>query len=108
MQRWGIDYVVTFDGSGVSGHPNHIAIWSALGSFRDVPVYQLESTNILRKYIGLLDAYWSVRTDLIAVNVNSKLCWDAMNTHYSQFVWYRKLFVVFSRYAYLNTFVKLN
>jgi hypothetical protein len=28
----------------------------------------------------------------------------AMAVHKSQFVWFRKLFVLFSRYTYINTF----
>lgn len=36
------------------------------------------------------------------------LNWFAMSTHQSQFVWYRRLFVVFSIYTYQNTFRKIN
>ena len=32
-----------------------------------------------------------------------RLNWKAMATHKSQFVWYRRLFVVFSSYTYVNT-----
>ena len=32
-----------------------------------------------------------------------RLNWAAMTTHRSQFVWYRRLFVVFSCYTYVNT-----
>ena len=35
------------------------------------------------------------------------LNWYAMSTHQSQFVWYRRLFVIFSIYTYRNTFHKL-
>ncbi len=35
------------------------------------------------------------------------LNWFAMSTHQSQFVWYRRLFVVFSIYTYKNTFRKI-
>ena len=35
------------------------------------------------------------------------LNWSAMSTHQSQFVWYRRLFVIFSIYTYKNTFHKL-
>jgi N-acetylglucosaminylphosphatidylinositol deacetylase len=31
----------------------------------------------------------------------------AMSLHRSQWVWYRKLFVVFSRYAYVNSLRRL-
>ncbi|CAM9310224.1 unnamed protein product [Sphacelaria rigidula] len=30
-----------------------------------------------------------------------------MAAHRSQFVWYRRLFVFFSRYAYVNTFKRI-
>jgi N-acetylglucosaminylphosphatidylinositol deacetylase len=30
------------------------------------------------------------------------LVWNAMTAHYSQFVWYRRLSVLFSRYTYIN------
>ncbi len=36
--------------------------------------------------------------------VNPFLVWKAMKAHHSQFVWYRRLFVVFSRYSYVNDF----
>jgi N-acetylglucosaminylphosphatidylinositol deacetylase len=31
------------------------------------------------------------------------LVWSAMKAHFTQFVWYRRLFVIFSRYSYINT-----
>lgn len=31
------------------------------------------------------------------------LVWSAMKAHYTQFVWYRRLFVIFSCYSYINT-----
>mmetsp|Transcript_8546 Transcript_8546/g.16092 ORF Transcript_8546/g.16092 Transcript_8546/m.16092 type:complete len:141 (-) Transcript_8546:1013-1435(-) len=34
--------------------------------------------------------------------LNPILVWRAMKAHHSQFVWYRKLFVIFSRYSYAN------
>lgn len=36
---------------------------------------------------------------------NPKLNWNAMATHHSQFVWYRRLFVVFSCYTYYNKLI---
>jgi len=35
------------------------------------------------------------------------LNWKAMTTHASQFVWYRRLFVVFSTYTYVNQLEKI-
>ena len=102
-----IDCVVTFDGYGVSGHTNHISISRAVKDLREVEVYQLESISILRKYIGILDSYFCAGNNIVALNVNPKLAWQAMSIHHSQFVWYRKLFVVFSRYAYINTLKRI-
>jgi len=36
------------------------------------------------------------------------LVWRAMAAHYSQFVWYRRLSVMFSRYTYINDLEKIN
>ena len=35
------------------------------------------------------------------------LAWNAMAAHYSQFVWYRRLSIMFSRYTFINNLVKL-
>jgi len=37
--------------------------------------------------------------------IHPSLVWNAMKVHESQFVWYRRLFVVFSSYSYTNDFV---
>lgn len=102
------EVIITFDNYGVSGHGNHISIFQALqqsrSSFNQIQMLSLESPSLLRKYIGLLDLPLSSRSDYAVINFNPLLAWRAMSTHASQFVWYRKLFVVFSRFAYLNTF----
>ncbi|KAE9281426.1 hypothetical protein PF001_g23781 [Phytophthora fragariae] len=122
----------------VSGHANHIATHfgvkravrelqekcsAAAGDTDDskketkaVRGWALESTNILRKYAGLLDAplsYWLSRRKE-EENENEErqfvfVCrpqwnYNAMALHQSQFVWYRRLFVAFSRYTFINTF----
>lgn len=103
-----IDAIVTFDDYGVSGHTNHRAINKALkqhrSTFPQIQMWELESTSIFRKYLGIIDIIFSSRSPYAAVNINPILPFKAMATHYSQFVWYRKLFVLFSRYSYLNTF----
>ncbi|CAI5730873.1 unnamed protein product [Hyaloperonospora brassicae] len=128
-----IDAVFTFDGYGVSGHPNHIAthcgVKQALreqsekcsaattpnaGAEKVVRGWALESTNIVRKYIGILDAVpslWLTRQTEDAQQDRQFVFvfrpwwnYNAMALHQSQFVWYRRLFVVFSRYTFVNTF----
>lgn len=85
--------------------------------------WALESTNIVRKYIGVCDAIVSSWATNRASPSNGaaaadstasdaafvflfKPWWNyhAMALHHSQFVWYRRLFVVFSRYTFVNTF----
>ena len=65
--------------------------------------YELESTNIVRKYIGVLDIVFSASSRLCFINFSPGTVYRAMAAHASQFVWYRKLFVVFSRYSSINT-----
>lgn len=140
----GIDAVFTFDDYGVSGHPNHIAVFrgvrealrrqhercdAAQADAQDedgdlvvvsppkatrVRGWALESTGILRKYIGVLDAalsFWlsgrqGETPDDSAFVFCFRPAWNyrAMALHRSQFVWYRRLFVAFSRYTFVNTF----
>lgn len=63
-----IDVLITFDAGGVSGHPNHRALYQGAVLFLKslmkghggwecpVTLYTLPSVNILRKYSGVLDA----------------------------------------------------
>lgn len=89
--------------------------------------WQLESTNIIKKYLGILDLLF-VLFQLLLMNIFSKLSssanqsssrliflhfnllenFKAMKAHYSQFVWFRYLFVLFSRYSFINTFISIN
>lgn len=63
-----IDVLLTFDKSGVSNHPNHRSLYDGAHTFLQslmkgkagfecpVSMYTLTSTNMLRKYVGVLDA----------------------------------------------------
>lgn len=63
-----IDTLITFDGRGISSHPNHISLYHGarhwlsllmagkLGWKCPVELYTLTTTNILRKYISGFDA----------------------------------------------------
>lgn len=71
---------------------------------KDIKFYELISVNIIRKYIGIFDIIVPEEVSYLTfLNLNIFLNWNAMQTHYSQFVWFRKLFVFFSRYGYINT-----
>jgi len=75
-----IDILLTFDGQGVSSHPNHVSLYhgalawarsltsNSAGWENPVAVYTLTSVSILRKYMGILDApltmAWAVGSNL--------------------------------------------
>src|SRR3989338_2837558 len=114
--------LITFDGYGVSGHPNHIAIsrgvkaWMAqrIAADKKIPsIFELQSRFILFKYLGLLDALFSFYDSLMYPTFflpPSQILQPSslLALHQSQFVWYRKLSIFFSRYSYLNHFTPLS
>jgi len=67
-----------------------------------------KDVNIVRKYIGILDFFLCPLDDHIMVNLSMWKSYKAMKIHFSQFVWFRRLFVIFSRYTYLNTLKVIN
>ncbi|XP_055449981.1 N-acetylglucosaminyl-phosphatidylinositol de-N-acetylase isoform X1 [Psammomys obesus] len=62
-----INLVVTFDAEGVTGHSNHVALYRAVRALhsegrlpKGCSVLTLQSVNVLRKYVYLLDLPWSL------------------------------------------------
>ncbi|KAM5309647.1 N-acetylglucosaminyl-phosphatidylinositol de-N-acetylase isoform 2-T3 [Glossophaga mutica] len=109
-----INLVVTFDAGGISGHSNHVALHTAtrtLHSKGRLPagcrVLTLQSVSMLRKYISLLDLPFSLlHTGDILFVLTSKEAAQAkraMSCHRSQLLWFRRLYVLFSRYMRINS-----
>ncbi|XP_070249352.1 N-acetylglucosaminyl-phosphatidylinositol de-N-acetylase isoform X1 [Myotis yumanensis] len=109
-----INLVVTFDAGGVSGHRNHVALYAAVRTLHSegklpegCTVLTLQSVNVLRKYIALLDLPFSllhagdVRFVLTSKEVTQAK--RAMSCHRSQLLWFRRLYVLFSRYLKINS-----
>lgn len=117
-----IDMIITFDNYGVSGHCNHRDVHHGVQRFmldtseREIEAWELVSTNIIRKYSGLVDIWlslWSAQGSLngqmqCLLNEHPGRSYAAMSQHLSQWVWFRKLFVSFSSYTYVNTLRKIN
>lgn len=113
VETLSVDCVISFDRYGVSGHKNHTACHEALQNAytrgivpEDVQIFVLDSVPLWRKYIGLFDAPLSVVRSpfrYFAWGRDVAACWRAMWAHRSQFVWFRCLFLIFSRYVYINT-----
>jgi N-acetylglucosaminylphosphatidylinositol deacetylase len=124
-----LSVIITFDNHGISGHPNHISVYAGVKYYlndiqkvqrqpnketKNVYGYKLISTNIFRKFSGIFDfpLTW-LHTNVFSnrlncfVTTNPIDTWIAMTYHESQFVlipyWWRRFFVVLSRYTYVNT-----
>nr|XP_022335916.1 N-acetylglucosaminyl-phosphatidylinositol de-N-acetylase-like [Crassostrea virginica] len=105
--------VITFDDYGVSGHSNHISIHDALQGLTNKGIlpnnlrgFRLESISICRKYVSILDLPMTVLTSrylALSSPLGFLKGWWAMLNHWSQFVWFRALYIIFSRYMLMNT-----
>ncbi|XP_069801218.1 N-acetylglucosaminyl-phosphatidylinositol de-N-acetylase [Dendropsophus ebraccatus] len=115
IQEKNIDLVITFDEGGVSGHPNHISLYRAVRSLhisRKLPkgcrVLLLESVNVVRKYLSILDLPLSLlcsRRDVLFISSGRQYTQakKAMRHHQSQLLWFRHIYLFFSRYMMINT-----
>ncbi|XKL64852.1 hypothetical protein PGB90_004938 [Kerria lacca] len=114
VETFHFDAVVSFDKDGISGHPNHKAIYYGLAhtlaneSFPDYcSIYCLDSVNKFRKYSFILDFLFSICFSSNWFILPPSRCYlvkKAMKAHRTQYVWFRKLYIWISRYAYINTF----
>ncbi|XP_009991503.1 PREDICTED: N-acetylglucosaminyl-phosphatidylinositol de-N-acetylase [Chaetura pelagica] len=109
-----INLVVTFDAGGVSGHANHISLYTAvrcLHSEGRLPegchVLVLESVNLFRKYISILDVLFSCLLPrdvlFILTEEETERAKRAMRCHRSQLLWFRHIYLLCSRYMVINS-----
>ena len=114
-----------------AGDPTHPRALAA----RRIPVWQLLSTGLARKYAGAIDlglsallesehglgldpvrlptafpgytGHTPVGSALLLTSPDLLTSHCAMVAHASQYVWYRRLFIFFSRYTTLNSLVRV-
>ncbi|KAJ1968228.1 hypothetical protein IWQ62_001365 [Dispira parvispora] len=130
----GIGSVFTFDMRGVSGHMNHIAVYlgvqhmlgfSRKVNARTLPCYRLVSVSLFRKYVSLFDSLFSLAIATQPDDSGAGLVstpdyllfvahWrdvaqarNAMQQHQSQMIWFRHLYILFSRYMVINGFERM-
>ncbi|XP_075710495.1 N-acetylglucosaminyl-phosphatidylinositol de-N-acetylase isoform X1 [Rhinoderma darwinii] len=114
IQEKNIDLVITFDEGGVSGHSNHVALYRAIRSLHNsgklpagCSVLLLESVNILRKYLSVLDLplSWFCGPDVLFISSGGQYSQakEAMLHHQSQLLWFRHIYLFFSRYMMINS-----
>lgn len=114
LRKTPCDTVLTFDAYGVSGHLNHRCVHEGVRQLlaskgRSLGVqhgWQLVSEALLVKYSCLLALPLLARLrgagQLVLRGGALHQSLRAMAAHHSQWVWYRKLFVLFSSYTYVN------
>ena len=127
---------MTFDHHGISSHPNHISLpkgaahlLSTLPSTPDKPrarLFTLVTVPLREKYLGVLSPLLSkvsiafsrtLRDPSVGGGAETAVAvsgvWGyarahrAMREHWSQLVWFRWLYVSFSRYMWVNEWVEL-
>uniref|UniRef100_A0A0N5B776 N-acetylglucosaminylphosphatidylinositol deacetylase n=1 Tax=Strongyloides papillosus TaxID=174720 RepID=A0A0N5B776_STREA len=118
VEKLDINIVLTFDEYGVSGHNNHIGCFNSIQYLysngflpTDVEVFVLESVSILRKYISFCDLIISrFRSRYIYISnfTNVLSAYSAMREHKTQLIWFRYLYMIFSRYIFINTFKRIH
>lgn len=104
-----IDIIVTFDELGMTEHPNHIAVNKGVCKVVsdrkfDLELYALETQPPLRRFTSYCDIIWCEKSMYHLFTWNLMESWWALAYHATQFVWYRKLSVIFSRNTFCNTF----
>ena len=122
IKKHEITHVVTFDNYGVSGHKNHQSCFHGAkflqkqNSFPHVKFFALDSVSVLRKYIQVVDLLPSLLVSKLTGS-DTKLVlaspagyfqgYKSMLCHASQLVWFRRLFIILSRYMFINNFVEI-
>lgn len=109
-----IKHIITFDTLGVSGHINHESTYAVvLEALKSLPedtcLYTLETIPLWRKLIGPIGIIFALLKEgdyIINININPLRSYNYMSFHKSQFVWYRRLFSLFSVYCYVNKLCK--
>ncbi|TFK26578.1 N-acetylglucosaminylphosphatidylinositoldeacety la se [Coprinopsis marcescibilis] len=132
-----IDTILTFDYGGISGHPNHRALqmgvqelWPLLQDQQRPRLFTLVTVPPIVKYssvlapaLAKLDIHLSKVLKRVEVSLpppqqapmpvfisgvsQYKRGFKAMLAHKSQLVWFRWLYLLFSRYMWVNEWVEI-
>ncbi|XP_036052402.1 N-acetylglucosaminyl-phosphatidylinositol de-N-acetylase isoform X2 [Onychomys torridus] len=70
-------------------------------------ILTLQSVNVLRTYLYFLDLPWSLLSphDVLFMLTSQEVAQakKAMSCHHSQLLWFRRLYIIFSRYMRINS-----
>ena len=102
--------VFTFDAGGVSGHANHVSTYRGVRAALPrlgaaVAAFALRTErSLLYKYGGPCGAALRSTDARTRKSADLGIVWRAMRAHDSQWLWFRRLFVLFSSYSWRNDF----
>ena len=123
--------IITFDAGGISRHANHTATHAGVQLLaaqrqaqRPLRTYELRTLGLIRRHLGVIDVavsligWWlgsmltalapsdGASADALCVSLSPWKVHSAMVQHRSQYVWFRRLYLLVSRYVWLNTLVR--
>ena len=70
----------------------------------DLEVLTLTSVHLVRKYISIADVNFVWTDEWHSFNYNCCEAYRTLAEHVTQLVWFRKFFIILSRYTYINSF----
>ncbi|KAF8488078.1 putative deacetylase LmbE-like domain-containing protein [Gautieria morchelliformis] len=126
IDRHNITVILTFDQVGVSQHPNHISLPGGVSHLLSSPgapsvqAFALRTVPLFHKYLGPVAPFltklglclpWTSSTNEhthIAGFGEYLSALRAMYQHQSQLVWFRWLYVLFSRYMWVNEWFEMD
>jgi len=129
VEAHNITTILTFDETGVSQHPNHFSIYYGAKQLLSYPnvspnlrAYALVTVPLSIKYIGPI-APLQAKYDLVVASILGQVessvpvfiagtnhWWTtarALYAHRSQLIWFRWLYMAFSRYLWVNEWVPI-
>jgi len=112
-----IKTIITFDGNGVTKHPNHISCFDGLMYYlkkyndeckkKNIRVYTLKSFNFMLQYTWLIPMINCLFNKYGFINKTFFTSYKLMSIYITQFNLLRKFHTIFSCYSYFNSYNKI-
>ena len=111
VNEWNINVLITFDEYGISKHTNHIDTYYGCSLIKNDKLIKLKlnSHGIFRKFSFFIEPFFLLFFKIkykhkLIVLTQPHFSYKAMTYHKTQFIWFRKLFILFSQYSSFNVF----
>jgi N-acetylglucosaminylphosphatidylinositol deacetylase len=109
LANYKITNLITFDKHGISSHINHRNLNDCLKAVQNqnLTIHTLDTVCLARKYLFVFDLLWSLAIDhkkILIINkpIDYWILIQAMKAHKTQFVWFRYMYIIASRYMLFN------